>query len=218
MAWVWEPKAHVFLYLPQADDPRGSSCPGGVCTYAPFLCVYVHLCSRMLRSLRDCNLEVFSHWSLPHLPLISCHQLQLIASSRVPYLRVWLRSSWRWILESDLDQERSVFFTERNHCWERKFLELLLSLFYGHLHCVGFRENCHGVTVLGFASSCSSLDFVNKFTVHHKSPAFGSYLSLQLCGLSSVACLVWHCSNNNYCLNVKKYSKQICLDTCQSPR
>lgn len=42
-----------------------------------------------------------------------------------------------------------------------------------HLHYVGFRENRHGATVLGFVYSHVVFPLtVNKSTVHYKSPVF----------------------------------------------
>lgn len=55
------------------------------------LCVFIYVRTpRCFGSQRDCNPEVFLRWKLPHLPLISHRQLQLMASFRAPYLRVWL--------------------------------------------------------------------------------------------------------------------------------
>lgn len=55
------------------------------------LCVFIYVRTPgCFGSQRDCNPEVFLRWKLPHLPLISHRQLQLMASFRAPYLRVWL--------------------------------------------------------------------------------------------------------------------------------
>lgn len=134
--------------------------------------------------LRDCDPEVFPRWKLPHLPLLSHHQLQLMASLRAPYLRVWLSSSqrWSWSQNSFNPANLSAFVCYResesrvlleSRCWEQEFLELLLFTFHGHLHYVGFRENRHRATVLGFVYSHVVFPLtVNKSTVHYKSPVF----------------------------------------------
>lgn len=112
-------------------------------------------------SQRDCNPEVFLRWKLPHLPLISHRQLQLMASFRAPYLRVWLSQtdqdccdsySWKTSLWKGLRGHQFVFcvfgtgvcFTGAEpQVGNGRFWSCFFHLFHWHSHSVGFWENCH---------------------------------------------------------------------------
>lgn len=126
------------------------------------LCVFIYVRTPgCFGSQRDCNPEVFLRWKLPHLPLISHRQLQLMASFRAPYLRVWLSQthqdcrdsySLKTSLWKGLRGHRFVFcmfgtrvcFTGAEpQVGNGRFWSCYFHLFHWHSHSVGFWENCH---------------------------------------------------------------------------